>query len=379
MEFCLSPASSAKGAKNLRPQARDMSSYRWPRLWERVAVVPGIIISMIVSALGLAAAPREHSTDGPEAAQHWLIGLWEGTLQGRPAIPGSRLIHVVAVGADGAAQGTMGVADNWPDPADIRVDGSKVRVVNAAKRVIDLTRIGDDRLVGTLTVPNGTAFAVTFVRQTRQREQAYATSFREDSTDNAKCTTMASLVATPTFSRPRYCVGDTWTYSPGWRHRVVGVDEDTVTMVGVGPCGTCRYHYDRNLNLQKVERADGTMHAPDSMAFWQGPEFRYWDFPLEVKKSWNFSTKARGADGSLVFVEVALTVDALEDVRTQAGTFTAFRVRRDWKVSAPGYMQYAYTFRENVWFAPAVKWIVKSTSTDVRYGNDWELVSYRLR
>jgi hypothetical protein len=282
---------------------------------------------------------------------------------------------VVAVGADGVAQGTMGVANNLPDPADIRVDGSKVHVVNSARSVIDLTRIDDDRLIGTLTSVTGVVFSVTFVRQTRRREQAYADSFRED---DIKCTTAVPVAVTPSFGPPRYCVGDTWAYSPGWRHRVVRVDENSVTMVGVGPCARCRYHYDRNMTLQRVEREDGRMEAPDAMALWQGPEFKWWDFPLEVRKSWSFSTKARGLDGRLLYVEVTLTVDAVEDVRTQAGTFTAFRVRRDWKVSEPTYMQYAYTFRENVWFAPGVKWIVKSTSTDVK-GKDWELVSYRLR
>jgi hypothetical protein len=115
-------------------------------------------------------SPEPKPTVSTGASPHWLVGLWEGMV---PDVPEPRLIRVVAVEADGKAQGTMGVANNRPGNAEIRVGPSRVHIVNTIKSVLELTREGQDRLVGTLTSSGGRVYPVTFVKQTPQREQDY--------------------------------------------------------------------------------------------------------------------------------------------------------------------------------------------------------------
>jgi hypothetical protein len=105
-------------------------------------------------------------------SRHWLVGLWEGTLQGNPRTQGPRFLHITSVGADGVVHGTWGVSDEAGE-ANIRLTDSRVHIVNYAKSTIDLNRDGDDRFVGTLTSPDGTVFPVTFVKQASEKEEQY--------------------------------------------------------------------------------------------------------------------------------------------------------------------------------------------------------------
>ena len=72
-------------------------------------------------------------------------------------------------------------------------------------------------------------------------------------------------------------------------------------------------------------------------------------------------------------------VETLEDVKTTAGTFKAYRIVRDWLLKATTQVRNRdITWRTTSWFAPDVKWVVKSTTTSAT-GQDGELISYSLK
>lgn len=100
----------------------------------------------------------------------WLIGVWEGDLQDFAAKGGqgtpARVVMITAVAPDGSAQGRMGIPGRLGlGPADVRVGGAEVIIVNVVKSVLNLTRRGDEQLVGTLTGPTGKVFELTLTRK----------------------------------------------------------------------------------------------------------------------------------------------------------------------------------------------------------------------
>jgi len=71
-------------------------------------------------------------------------------------------------------------------------------------------------------------------------------------------------------------------------------------------------------------------------------------------------------------------VQAFEDVKTQAGTFKAYRIFRNWALERfEGRGSTSWT--QVVWFAPEVKQIVKFTSTQQGGPPEFELASYNLK
>jgi hypothetical protein len=180
----------------------------------------------------------------------------------------------------------------------------------------------------------------------------------------------------PTADAPTFVVGDEWRYSDGRQHRVVVVGDDLVVVTGPGPCRKCRYVYDRSLLLMRIEQEDGTLFS-DRMPLWLRPEIKLWTFPLEVTKSWKSTASILARDRLVHRVEVVVTVEAFEDVATQAGTFKAFRVKREWKTNLVVHAR-DRQFTETVWFSPAVKWVVKFQTGNTR-AKDWELVSYTVK
>jgi len=72
------------------------------------------------------------------------------------------------------------------------------------------------------------------------------------------------------------------------------------------------------------------------------------------------------------------TVDGYEDVTTKAGTFKAFKVRRDVTIQTKSSISGRPSWMETIWFSPATKGAVKFTSTAPR-GIEWELASYNLK
>jgi len=58
-----------------------------------------------------------------------------------------------------------------------------------------------------------------------------------------------------------------------------------------------------------------------------GTGWRLYDFPLEPKKHWNFSASAF-LRGKYENYEFSNRVDKIEEVKTAAGTFKAYRIVR---------------------------------------------------
>jgi hypothetical protein len=108
-----------------------------------------------------------------------------------------------------------------------------------------------------------------------------------------------------------------------------------------------------------------------------GPEFRFWDFPVTVAKNWNFS--GRGLFRNNVATRSCVnTLEGYEDVTTKAGTFKAFKLRRDVTIQTTDSRAGRPSWTDMNWFAPAEKSTVKFTTTNAN-GTEWELASYSVK
>jgi hypothetical protein len=167
---------------------------------------------------------------------------------------------------------------------------------------------------------------------------------------------LAQPVAAPTFS-----VGDSWAYSDGRQIKVVKVEDGGALMSGpLAVCPTCVVHYDRNLSIRKVTDAAGQPVEAAKIDFLAlGPDWRFYAFPLEVKKAWKFSAEGL-IRGKPQRYDVSVVVTALEDVQTKAGTFKAFKMERTWS-GTQGNQPFSFT--DVVWYAPRAKFPVKFHSS----------------
>jgi hypothetical protein len=183
---------------------------------------------------------------------------------------------------------------------------------------------------------------------------------------------------------PTYAVGDAWTYKTGGDTReikVLRVDGGGgLEVIGYLPsCVTCIFQLDRNLTILAVLDAGGKPVDVTSLGFVPlGGSWQFFSFPLELKKRWDFTATAFNR-GVTETYELTNRVETLEDVKTPAGTFKAYRVVRDWVLKARAQVRNRdITWRTTSWFAPDVKWVVKTTSTNPT-GQDGELISYSLK
>jgi DUF3108-like len=186
---------------------------------------------------------------------------------------------------------------------------------------------------------------------------------------------MVSTAHAQSYGPPTYSEGDEWTFT-NRTIKVVKIDGNVTVMTGINvACAACLYHLDSNndLTIIKVTTADGS--PPDSASIgWlpAGPEWKYWSFPLEVNKTWRFSAPGF-YQRAIANYTVDTTVEKYEDVTVKAGTFKAFKVRREWTRRTTSRED---KWAEYLWFAPDAKISVKSTSNVTQH---WELLSYRLK
>ena len=148
---------------------------------------------------------------------------------------------------------------------------------------------------------------------------------------------------------------------------------------GYPGCPTCLVHRDKNTVLLKIDDENGQPADIVRLGFVPlGRSWNFWDFPLSVGKKWSFNGSGffRGTRQESTYVN---TVEAYEDVTTKAGTFKAFKVRRDVTIrvidAGSGGRN---TWTETIWFAPAAKSSVKFVTLNPT-GRDWELVSYSVK
>jgi hypothetical protein len=195
----------------------------------------------------------------------------------------------------------------------------------------------------------------------------------------AVVTTLVTLAA-PAFGQPMaaptYAVGDSWAYSDGRQIAVVKVEDGAPIMTGpLAVCPACVVHYDRNLAIRKVTDAAGKSVEAAKIDFLAlGPEWKFYAFPLEVKKTWSFSAEGL-IRGKPQRYDVSVVVAALEEVQTKAGSFKAFKMERTWAGTQAGQ---PFKFTDVVWFAPSAKFPVKfqSSRAGVKPG---ELTAYKVK
>lgn len=187
---------------------------------------------------------------------------------------------------------------------------------------------------------------------------------------------LAGAAAAQPASAPSFAVGDSWAYSDGRKIKVVKLDDGGPVMTGaLRSCLTCAVHYDRNLAMRKVTDADGRPVEAAKLGFLPlGPEWKFYAFPLEVKKAWRFSAEGL-VGGKPDRYDVAVVVSALEEVQTKAGTFKAYKMERTWSGMSAGK---PYRFTDVVWFAPRAKFPVKFAS-DRQGAQGGELTSYAVK
>ena len=145
---------------------------------------------------------------------------------------------------------------------------------------------------------------------------------------------MVSSVSAQSFDAPTYSVGDTWILKEGSGSRQVKVlkvaDEGMTEMVGfLAQCPTCIVQLDQSLTIVGVLDGGGKPADPTQIGFVpMGSSWRLYSFPLEPKKRWDFSANAF-LRGRYENYEFSNRVDRLEEVKTSAGTFKAYRIVRD--------------------------------------------------
>jgi hypothetical protein len=193
-----------------------------------------------------------------------------------------------------------------------------------------------------------------------------------------------SGVSAQSFDAPTYSVGDTWTLKDGSESRevrVLKVGDGSVEMSGfLAQCPTCIVQLGPSLTILGVLDGGGKPADPTQIGFVpMGAAWRLYDFPLEPKKQWDFSASAF-LRARYENYELSNRVDKIEEVKTPAGVFKAYRIVRDVTLKGGQAMGRSRDakWQTTVWFAPDVKFVVKSTSTNPN-AKDTELLSYRVK
>src|SRR3990172_3310753 len=107
-----------------------------------------------------------------------------------------------------------------------------------------------------------------------------------------------------------------------------------------------------------------------------GGEWKFYDFPLEAKKTWRITPQG-WFRGTPIKYTIDINVLAYEDVKTKAGTFKAFKIHRAWTVHGRSGDS---RWTDETWFSPDVKFLVRFTTTSSAPGiQNFELVSYTVK
>lgn len=268
-----------------------------------------------------------------ENPAEWLIGKWEGALQDfSPKDAAGRKMKVTTVAPDGTAQGQFGGGAR-PGAAQIKLEGSQVKVITGMKAVVVLNRTGDDRLEGTFTWPDGRAFSIALTKVKSAPESTWA------------CGEPASA--------PTYQVGDKWTWRDAkgaeWNNTVVQVEGD-VAQIRRPPNNEVAF-YDKDWVIQQVKRANGELITQQAPGPYSALHQKVLDFPLQVGKTW--TTSIRGTEGGIpVTIPTWRKILSCEEISTPAGKLQAFKVE-----STLSFARGKLTL--NSWYAPQAKQFVR--------------------
>jgi hypothetical protein len=186
----------------------------------------------------------------------------------------------------------------------------------------------------------------------------------------------ATLVHAQAYDRQKRTVGDTWSYTSGLVITVVKVSDDTEVHTRSSPqlpCPTCLYVLDKDGNLLEVQTADGKPADVSSFGFLP-IGMKLTQYPLEVKKTWRVDAYGLFRGNHTPYV-IDCSVSALQDVKTKAGTFKAYRIDRSWTIKVAGGQPPSWN--DSVWISPDVKGIAVKFETGAR-APSFELQSYKI-
>ena len=117
-----------------------------------------------VSLLFIVALLHFRASLAQEQPSHWLIGRWRGSIENYSGKEGPlRTLRVTRVSPDGAeAIAVWSVSGEQAFWANVTLEGSQVKIVTNTKSVVELTREGDESLVGKLKWADGQEFSIKF-------------------------------------------------------------------------------------------------------------------------------------------------------------------------------------------------------------------------
>lgn len=96
----------------------------------------------------------------------WLIGRWDGNIEGFTGEGGpARMLRVNNISAEGTIVSLWGIPPQRRGRAEVKVDGSQVKVfVPFSKVTVELARENDDVLVGKILLAGGQEFPIKLTK-----------------------------------------------------------------------------------------------------------------------------------------------------------------------------------------------------------------------
>jgi len=127
---------------------------------KKIQIKPLTFLVVIISLLSFRPSLAQ------EKQSHWLIGRWDGMLEDPSRKDGlNRTLRVFDVTPDNKAPAFFARNPLDTTRAECLLEGAKIKVVTlSTKRVVELTREGDESLVGTFTDENGRQFPIRLTK-----------------------------------------------------------------------------------------------------------------------------------------------------------------------------------------------------------------------
>ena len=169
-----------------------------------------------------------------------------------------------------------------------------------------------------------------------------------------------------TAPRPALKVGEVSTYAVNSRHDSRNYDEK-ITITEAGPDGykaKVELANDPTRTRDLVMDADlGTVMSSNGSRF--TPAARTLKFPLEVGASWESRSDVVLADGGKSRLTFDSKVAGVENVRTPAGEFEAFRIETRGGIQGLSWNGY-FRVVQTQWYAPSLQRVVRSEYKEQR-------------
>lgn len=320
------------------------------------------LIDLSLASVALALLPAHAS--GQSLVGNWLVTV-EGIRDNE-----SRTLEILSDPAS-PASATLTAKYGLTSKAKTSVDARLVQsrpprqlvVVTQALTTITVDELPDGTFAGAFVTKAGNSYPARLVRVTDAQ--------------------LASIV-----ERPRFSVGDKWRYrfenrkyaKPGCSYELL---IERITSKNV--YSRINFPNDCDVSITTAYPvAPNTVQKFDLNLnhFHYSPEpYRALDFPLYLGKSWTQKWKWQ-LNGWTYDDDVSASVDAIETVTTQAGTFEALRIRlvRTYRGSKTGYLTQSGKLEDTFWYSPRIKNFVRRTYVDYGWADiTRELTAFSLQ